>query len=198
MTHSSRFNYKAKAKVNEEVVERTRTVADAFHVQQQAVERHLRHTTELQQQVLSLGEVTRACVDFLEENTEVGETAFKSCRIEADEQLPELTLPIITKRAVQVVNLMGQRLEVAVAELKKFESLMNNLLGLVQNSGASSQQIHKSMAAAFYIGRRPTTPELDSASEAVGRGEAYHRYNVSIPDDPDESDDEYEANGTAD
>lgn len=195
MTHSSRFNYKAKStqqkRIRDDVEARKTEITNAGF----AVNEHLNEMTRIQSEVITCAGVARKCVGLLDERRDIGQEKFEPVAEAYDEKLEELPVRVVLRRLNQVLNLLGQRLETATDELEIYSSVLGELTEHAKSTSDVARRISRSLVETQHVGPRATSQEIREMHDAKERGEPWGRYGVSNDhESEDESDEEY-ANG---
>jgi hypothetical protein len=199
MTHSSRFNFKAKSAKTGSVLSDKDAIRDRLLQVVPHVDQQLKATTEIHGRAVDLAELVTLGTTYLDENVKIGNETFELVKIEADSVLADLPVKKILTRACQVISLLGQRLEVALSELHLRDAALRDLMSHAEHVSASTASIQASLANTTLIGRRPRSAEIDDLEALANDNRMYRRHGVDVESDVSdvESDGEYEANGTA-
>lgn len=199
MTHSSRFNYKAKANANKKAfVEKANEVKDDLVESSFLIGEQLKSITEIQEKTLELAGVSQMCTTLLDEVRDCGQITFEEISEPIDDKLRGLPVKTILMRVNQVMQLLGQRVEAMSEELNVYSNLLTGLTAQAEITGRVSQDIRRSLAETHIVGPRPTSAELKQAQEAITDGEQWTRYDINIPGEEDndsDTDDDLQANG---
>jgi hypothetical protein len=199
MPHTSRFNYKAKASRVDDLQSKAENARNKLVDVSPQVGLQVNAINEIHEKVLDLASLSSHGTVFLDENRRIGDKEFDTVTTPADKVLADLPIRKIIIRSSQVISLLGQRLEVALHEMNVYERSLKDLISHAETTSAVTTSVQQSLAAIKFIGTRPRSAEIRDLEQALHDGEEFKRYGVSIDSDPeDESDDEYEANGTLD
>lgn len=196
MVHSTRFNYKAKSQIVDDLGDKQDDARDKIGNLIQHARVHIKASNEIAHQAEILASMTTYCSEFLDAHLVIGGTRFEKTACEADPKLPTLPVCTVLKRTHQVMSLMGQRLEIAVDEIRKLEETFHDLYKEVQLNDTATKELQSSILAIREIGPRPSSAEIKQLTKSAEDDVPFYRHGVSIDYESD-SDDEYEANGIA-
>jgi len=198
MTHSTRFNYRAKAQKREIPRDRAVETREALLEIEPQVGLQIDALTGIQEKAMDVARLVTHGSTFLDENLSVGRHTFDAVKIPADVVLADLPVKKILTRASQMISLLGQRLEVALSELQSSEAALNDIISHAELASRVTASVQHALASTEFVGHRPRSVEIRDLEQNYKDGVEYNRHNVSVDSDiEDESDEEYEANGTA-
>lgn len=203
MPHTTRFNYKAKAQSVKNERDNVSTVRDDLINAGQLIKQQLDSATAIQHEAILCAEVVHQCTTLLDEVATVGQVKIDKVELPADSKLVDLPVRQILRRTWQVLNLLGQRVEIFANEIQEYDQI----LGILKNHAASTvdvtTKIQMSLLESEHIGARPSSAEIRGLTTAREEGITWRRHNVSIdvdtdPEDSEDEDEELQANGQLD
>lgn len=201
MTHSSRFNYKAKAKTQASTPTIRENSAAVFTEANFLLKQQNEASDTAHEALTECVRVAQTCISFLDSFRKVGDTEFEECKLVLDEHLHEANMSVMARRVKHILGLMGQRLEESQLQLDALIGLRAAVESHLESTKSVVSAIKTPLVEKFYIGKRPTSAEIRDFTNAREKGEHWSRDTLDYDSESDgdtSEPDEYEASGEQD
>lgn len=182
MTHSSRFNFKAKAESKGNLHDRILGNKDELITLKFAVEEQTKLLLDIQAESIKCATTGQRCVALLDETRNVGLSEFEVVEEHADKKLEMLAVIPTLRRLHQIMCLMGQRIETLAEDVTEYETVLGGLQSQAATTTGTLQHIQNVLTDTMVIGRNATEREKQEAAAAAHAGRDWHRYGIVVED----------------